>query len=386
MYTTAPVPKGGAVSFDDSGASRYYTAEDAVGQPVVKFSPAGGSFKTETITVKATLSESAESGWYKIADGPQVSLAPGQPKSFIIGGDMQYGENINVTWGADSYTGSVTYRKVDPNAVISVNIKADTAPYLYAWEDKNEFAGSWPGTKLTQTVEYDGQTFYTMSFPDVRTALNIVINNGNGAKTADIVGITDDVYYVYNGATGYSIYGEDPINPDDPAEGNKVVYFDNSASGWNPVYVYTWTEGQGSNAAWPGVPATLFDANEKIWRYEVSSKFVNMIANNANGVQTGDYTAGIQHNHLYKIPGSNKGALQDMGLYDKATVVNMPTVNDLELSTGKGCIVVNTAKPVCLLISNLTGVARTVHVPAGRTVIDNMQGFYIVNGRKLLVK
>ena len=386
MYTTASVPKGGAVSFDDPGASRYYTAEDAVGQPVVKFSPAGGSFKTETITVKATLSESAESGWYKIADGPQVSLTPGQPKSFTIGDDMQYGDNLTVTWGADSYTGSVTYRKVDPNAVISVNIKADAAPYLYAWEDKSEFAGTWPGTKLTQTVEYDGQTFYTMSFPDVRTALNIVINNGNGAKTADIVGITGDVYYVYNGSTGYSIYGEEPINPDDPSDGNKVVYFDNSASGWNPVYVYTWTEGQGSNAAWPGVPATLFDANEKVWKYEVSSKFVNMIANNANGVQTDDYTSGIQHNHLYKIPGNNKGALQDMGLYDKATVVNVSTVNDFELSTGKGYIVVNTAKPACLVISNLTGVARTVHVPAGRTVIDNMQGFYIVNGRKLLVK
>ena len=41
IYTTSPVDKGGKVEFDDPGATQYYTADDVIGRPSVKFSPAG---------------------------------------------------------------------------------------------------------------------------------------------------------------------------------------------------------------------------------------------------------------------------------------------------------------------------------------------------------
>lgn len=76
IYTTAPVAHGGDVAFTDPGATHYYTADDAVGSPRVIFSPTSTSFKTETLTVTASLSEAASTGWYQIGSGSKVALTP----------------------------------------------------------------------------------------------------------------------------------------------------------------------------------------------------------------------------------------------------------------------------------------------------------------------
>ncbi len=200
IYTTSAVAHGGDVKFTDPGTTQFYTADDAVGQPSVKFNPSGTSFKTETMTITATLSEGATSGWYKVGNNAQVTLTPGQSKQFTIGSGMAYGESVTVTWGADQYTGKETYRKVDPNAVITVYVTAPSAPNLYAWEGATQFNGAWPGKALTNTEEIEGRTFWYMSFPDVQESLSIIFNN-NGQQTADITGITGDVYYEYDGGS-----------------------------------------------------------------------------------------------------------------------------------------------------------------------------------------
>ncbi len=209
IYNTSAVAHGGSVKFTDPGTTQYYTAEDAVGQPSVKFNPSGSSFKTETLTVTATLSEGATSGWYQIGNSAKVNLTAGQSKQFTIGEDMEYGQSVTVTWGADTYTGKETYRKVDPNAVITVYVKAPSAPNIYAWEGKNMFAGAWPGTKMSATQVVDGIEFYYMSFPDVEESLNVILNNGS-SQTADITGITGDVYYEYDGGSNYTILDVNP--------------------------------------------------------------------------------------------------------------------------------------------------------------------------------
>ncbi len=200
IYTSSSVAKGGNPKFIDPGTTQYYTADDAVGQPAVKFNPAGGTFKTETLTVSATLSEAAKSGWFKVADNETVTLEPGESKQFTVGADMNFNETVSVTWCADTYTGKTTYKKVDPNAVITVYVKASTAPNIYAWEGSKEFAGKWPGTKMNATETVDGIDFYCMTFPDVEESLNIILNSGS-AQTADITGITSDVYFEYDGST-----------------------------------------------------------------------------------------------------------------------------------------------------------------------------------------
>ncbi len=173
----------------------------------VKFSPAGGSFRTETLEVTATLSD-AVSGWYKVADGPQVSLTPGDAKKFTIGGDMGYGETVSVSWGAkdsdgQDASGTVTYKKVDPNSMITVYVTgkngADiSGTNLYAWNASGALNGAWPGKALTDVTTVDGRDFYYASFDT--ESLNVIFSRG-GAQTGDIEGLTEDTYFEYDGGS-----------------------------------------------------------------------------------------------------------------------------------------------------------------------------------------
>ncbi|WP_220432954.1 hypothetical protein, partial [Segatella copri] len=81
----------------------------------VTLSPNGGDFQ-KTISVTATLSNNAKSGWYKIGDGEQVALTPGKAATFTLGEDMLEGESKTVTWSATNAegvekTGTATFNK-----------------------------------------------------------------------------------------------------------------------------------------------------------------------------------------------------------------------------------------------------------------------------------
>ncbi len=208
IYTSSSVAKGGNPTFEDPGTPDYYTADDVVGSPSVSFSPAGGTFKTETLTVTAQLNEVATTGWYQVGNGSKVNLTKGQTSEFTIGADMTFGQSVTVKWGADDYTGSVTYKKVDPNASITVYVTgkggADiSGTNIYAWAtDKDAIVGAWPGKALSATTTVDGREFYYQTFDDVES-VNVIFNR-NGQQTADIKGLTEDTYFEYDGATSAS--------------------------------------------------------------------------------------------------------------------------------------------------------------------------------------
>ena len=218
IYATSPVAHGGSVTFDDPGATEYYTADDAVGQPAVKLTPAGGTFTTEMLTVTATLNDAAVSGWYRIgADGEKTTIY--DTATFTIGENMAFGETVDVHYGAfdvsgEEFTGKVTYKKVDPNATITVYVKSPIQPYLYAWSTTTgsvvKLLGDWPGKKLTATTMVGGEEYYYQTFADV-SVFNIIFNNGQGAQTPDINGISADVYYEYDGQRQATLSGVDAV-------------------------------------------------------------------------------------------------------------------------------------------------------------------------------
>ena len=205
MYASSPVAHGGNPSATDPGASFFYTKEDAIDESVgMTFSPNGGSFKTETLTVTATLTAGATSGTISVPGQSAMTINQGETKTFTVGQGMSYGETVSVSWTATgkegNANGSVTYKKVDPNAVITVYCKASSAPNLYAWSGSSTaLNGSWPGNKMTQTTTVNGINFYYMDFPG-EESINIIFSNGNN-KTNDITGITESVYYEYDGNT-----------------------------------------------------------------------------------------------------------------------------------------------------------------------------------------
>lgn len=206
IYETAAQHKAGQ-TYDGNEEAGTTWVDEAPLQPVsVSFSPAGGSFRTNTVTVTATLSEDAKSGWYQIEGQDKVDLTPGEATTFTIGEDMDFKQTKTVTWSATSSegkekTGKVTYTKVDPNATITVTVKADKAPYIHAWiTGGNNLTGAWPGKVMNGPEEIDGAKYWTYSFDGVEN-FNVVLNNGSGAQTGDITGITSDIYLEYDGGT-----------------------------------------------------------------------------------------------------------------------------------------------------------------------------------------
>ena len=204
IYETAAQHKSGQ-DYDGNQNAGTTWVDEAPLQPVsVSLSPAGGSFRTNTVTVTAELSEDALSGWYQIEGQNKVDLTPGEATTFTIGEDMNFNQTKTVTWSATSSegekTGKVTYTKVDPNAAITVYVKADKVPYIHAWiTGGKNLTGEWPGKVMDGPVEIDGAKYWTYDFDDVES-FNVILNNGSGAQSGEISGITGDTYLEYDGS------------------------------------------------------------------------------------------------------------------------------------------------------------------------------------------
>ena len=207
IYASAAQHKGDQTYDGNEEAGTTWVDETPL-QPVsVSLSPAGGSFRTNTVTVTAELSEDALSGWYQIEGQDKVALTPGKPATFTIGDDMNFNQTKTVTWSATNSegekTGKVTYTKVDPNAAITVYVKADKAPTIYAWVPSTpakELTGAWHGKTMDGPEEIGGVNYWYKTFDGVES-FNVILNNGSGAQSGEISGITGDIYLEYDGGT-----------------------------------------------------------------------------------------------------------------------------------------------------------------------------------------
>ena len=208
IYDTAAKSLGEQAYDGNQEAGTTWVDEAPVQPASVSLSPAGGTFRTNTVSVTATLSEDAVSGWYQIEGQNKVDLTPGQAATFTIGEGMNFKDSKTVTWSATSSegkekTGKVTYTKVDPNASITVTVKATNAPHIHAWTtgtDGKNLTGAWPGKVMNGPEEIDGAKYWTYSFDGVEN-FNVILNNGNGAQSGDITGITGDIYLEYDGGS-----------------------------------------------------------------------------------------------------------------------------------------------------------------------------------------
>ena len=301
IYGTAAQHKSGQ-DYDGNQEAGTTWVDETPLQPVsVSLSPAGGSFRTNTVTVTAELSEDALSGWYQIEGQDKVDLTPGKPANFTIGEDMDFNQTKTVTWSATSSegekTGKVTYTKVDPNAAITVYVKADKAPYIHAWTTgvggKN-LTGAWPGMVMNGPEEIDGAKYWTYDFDNVES-FNVILNNGSGAQSGEISGITGDTYLEYDGGTSAKKISA-PVNTVaaakvtlSPNGGDfqktisvTATLSNNAKSGWYKI-------GNGEQVALTPGKAATFTLGEDM--LEGESKTVTWSATNAdNETKTGSAT------------------------------------------------------------------------------------------------
>ncbi len=255
----------------------------------LKFSQAGGTFRTNTVTVEVSLSGKATSGWFQVEGKDKVELVPGETKTFTIGEDMYFKQTKTVTWYAKNdkseKNGSVSFTKVDPNASITVYVKADKAPTIYAWvpgTPAKELTGAWHGRTMDGPEEIGGVNYWYKTFDGVES-FNVILNNGNDKQSSDITGITGDIYLEYDGGSNVKTL-DAPVNTTakvtlSPNGGDfektvtvTAILSDNAKSGWYKI-------GDGEQVALtPGKPVTFTLGADMM---EGESKTVTWSATNA---------------------------------------------------------------------------------------------------------
>ena len=184
----------------------------------VTLSPNGGDFQ-KTISVTATLSNNAKSGWYKIGDGEQVALTPGKAATFTLGADMMEGESKTVTWSATNADGTTKTGSSTFNKIKEVVIPTPTGIFAYflapaewsdihvwAWNDADNFTGgTWPGVSCTKTdMKKNGLDVWMWKFDGDLTGAptNIIFNNnGNGVNQTETFAFVNGAVYDRNGKT-----------------------------------------------------------------------------------------------------------------------------------------------------------------------------------------
>ena len=310
IYDTAPKSLGGQ-DYDGTEEAGTEWIEPQTNEFGLKLSQNGGSFRTDKLTVEASLSGKATEGWFQVEGQEKVTLAPGETKTFTIGEGMNFGETKKVTWYAKNdkseKDGSVVYTKVDPNATIMVYVQADNAPFIYAWTEASgvkKLAGEWPGTKMTESEEINGEKYWCYAFDGVDN-FNVIVNNNNGAQSGDITGVTSDIYLKYDG-------GSNAQRIDAPVNTAAKVTFSPNGGDFQKTVTVTATLSSNAKSGWykigdgaqvaltPGKAAT-FTLGEDM--QEGESKTVTWSATNADNVtKTGSATFNKQKKVVIPTP------------------------------------------------------------------------------------
>ena len=298
IYDTAPKSLGGQ-DYDGTEEAGTEWIEPQTNEFGLKLSQNGGSFRTDKLTVEASLSGKATEGWFQVEGQEKVTLAPGETKTFTIGEDMKFGETKKVTWYAKNdkseKDGSVVYTKVDPNATIMVYVQATNAPFIYAWTEASgvkKLAGEWPGTKMTESEEINGEKYWCYAVDGVDN-FNVIVNNNNGAQSGDITGVTGDIYLKYDG-------GSNAQRIDAPVNTAAKVTFSPNGGDFEKTVTVTATLSSNAKSGWykigngeqialtPGKAATFTLGADMM---EGESKTVTWSATNAdNETKTGSAT------------------------------------------------------------------------------------------------
>ena len=300
IYDTTAKSLDGQDYDGNEEAGTIWNEQGPIQPASVLFSQAGGSFRTETINLTATLSEDAKSGWYQIQGQDKVNLTPGVSENLTIGEGMNFGDTKTIEWSAEAQdgkvkSGSLTFKKVDPNATIMVYVQAENAPFIYAWSKGSsvkKLTGDWPGTKMTESEEINGEKYWTYAFDGVDN-FNVILNNNSGAQSGEFSGISGDIFLKYDGGANAQKI-DAPVNTAakvtfSPNGGDfektvtvAATLSSNAKSGWYKI-------GNGEQVALTPGKAATFTLGEDM--QEGESKTVTWSATNAEGVtKTGSAT------------------------------------------------------------------------------------------------
>lgn len=398
IYGISPVQHGGNVTVEDPGTTFYYGKDDVIERAAVKLNPEGGVFRTETLTITAQLNETAVSGWYAIGNGQHIEIFPNSPAEFTIGQNMSYDENVTISYGAKAAdgtenTGKAVYKKVDPNATITIYVKSSIKPNLYVWkDDAGVLNGDWPGKAMSSTLDIDGVAYYYQTFAG-EESINIILNHDN-KQTADIKGITSDKYIEYNGGTTYKM-SDKPLTgggSDPSGDYSYTIYWDNSNSvDWSTVKIYVYGNGADDIiGSWNDCPVMAYDEKTGYYKHSFSVNMdlnkSNVIFHNKQGKQTGDNVA-IRNNGIYRWNGDRADCFTGDYVEDTSGIGTFNEQDaDIKIRIHNGAVYVTSDKDTVIKIVRADGTYRNVRINKGINILEGMErGFYIINNTKVML-
>ena len=244
--------------------------------------------------------------------GAEYSIILGADGDMAQFGDVNRDGNINVGDVGAIYSYIINGGETpEPTEYVTIYVKADQAPHLYAWTADEQSAysqnGDWPGNVMTEQEAVGGVTYWVQRFD--LDQVNIIFNEGEigaGHQTADINGLgRGNHFFSYDGADGYSVIDPENPNPDpDPdPETNIAVY----VKAEQAPHLYVWYVNdrgrvQTLNGDWPGeVMTTTEESNgETWWVARFDNDTINIIFNNGQ--------SGVGVNQTENIEGLERGA------------------------------------------------------------------------------
>ena len=285
-------------SFDD-GVAQDLTATytRALYNPIVSIDLASGEYD-HTISPRLTASNSNAVIVYT-TDGSEPSPSNGRQLAtyegsvtFDTDGNHVLRAGVLVNGAVINQVARTYYVNGSSGGTVNIYVKAYSDPYVYAWE---EMSGQpvapvdWPGTKLT---EKNDQGWYCYS--QQASSLNVIFNNGDGAQTGTIAGLTPgNHYFTYDGGAGYTRVTTDlPSCATGMGDDVFYCYFENSAHYGDP---YAWISNQTAiytGSSWPGeslaAPVGVAPNGNLIYRWQYRGNLTALPATvifNDNGNQ-----------------------------------------------------------------------------------------------------
>ena len=193
--------------------------------------------------------------------------------------------------------------------------------YLYMWDENETYIfGGWPGSTTTSKETINGHEYMVWTMPRSATgkSVNIILNNNNGAQTADysLGTIDEDKYVILNNGIVDAI---DDINNPEPVVPTTTykIYVYKHNNNWSKVNLYTWdaTNNATYTGGWPGSTTSVTEVingyTYYVWEMPASAtgRKIRMIFNNGSA-QTGDSDPYTLDKDLYIR--LNGAAIQDI--------------------------------------------------------------------------
>jgi len=288
---------------------------DGSSSTTLSVSPAGGYYEGgTTVTLTATGENEPVYIYYtldgttptvnssKVPSGGTVSITQDKTTLKAIAIDSQ---------GIESTMFTYVYYTVKPDGITIKFQKPSewSKVYLYAWTSTTpDLLGAWPGTE----IQADADGWYSYTFTDDITDVNLVFSNGSGSQTQDVTQVTAGTCFKTNGISGgkYVVVTTDcqegGITPPPPSGSGITVKFQKPEE-WNKVYFYAWT-GTSTNllGAWPGTEIKANAQNWYAYTFAEGINSINMVFSNGSGSQSVDVT-GISSDICYKTNGTANG-------------------------------------------------------------------------------